>query len=277
MTQRPILARVAGKSRYYAQSLASKIRVYSNYDSFRIHNQLLACSPKLREEELYAIRVRELDGNLVYCRPATTDINVFDDTFFGRYHLPPRDLIGINTILDLGSNIGLTVAHFAAIFPQARILGVELDRENHEVCQRNVEPFRSRCNVIHGAVWTSDGEVGYGGTESWGYSVVENSTRDRLVRSYRMPALLDLLTSSVVDYVKMDIEGAEAKVLEDASDWIDRVRCLKVEIHQPYTVDACILHLQRHGMTCYRDTRHRACVVAWNGLLSNSRLGRPVR
>ena len=201
---------------------------------------------------MHAIRVRELGNNPVYCRPNTTDVKVFDDTFFGRYHVPPAELNRIGTILDLGSNIGLTIAHFAALFPDARILGIELDRDNYDVCRRNIERVQSRCTVIHGAVWTSEAEVGYGGDTNWGYSVVAVPTNERSVRSYRMPTLLNRLSDSVVDYVKMDIEGAEAQVLEDASDWIARVRCLKVEVHQPYTVEQCVQQFERYGMTCQR-------------------------
>jgi len=77
-----------------------------------------------------------------------------------------------------------------------------------------------------------------------------------------MSQLLDMMNVPKVDYVKMDIEGAEADVLEGAGEWLSRIRCLKVEIHSPYTVEHCIETLERHGMCCLRDAVHPACVIA---------------
>ncbi len=36
----------------------------------------------------------------------------------------------------------------------------------------------------------------------------------------------------VVDYVKMDIEGAEQRVLREHTDWTRHVRSIKVEVHE---------------------------------------------
>jgi len=145
------------------RAIRTSARLYSDFASSTVHNRLLTQPDELRAGELYPIRVRILKNRVVYCRPNTTDVQVFDDTFIARYHLPPPELTELRTILDLGSNIGLTIAHMAVVFPEARILGVELDEENYSVCQRNIEPFNPRCSVIHGAVWPSAGEVTYGG------------------------------------------------------------------------------------------------------------------
>jgi FkbM family methyltransferase len=237
-------------------------RLYSDFSSLTIHDRLHTEPGKLQAEKLYPIRVRILKNSIVYCRPNTTDVQVFDDTFIARYHLPPPELTELRTILDLGSNIGLTIAHMAVVFPEARILGVELDEQNYSVCERNIEPFKPRCRVIRGAVWPSAGEVTYGGTECWGFRVTGHSNGDRTAQAYPMSQLLDMMNAPKVDYVKMDIEGAEAEVLEDAGLWLSRIRCLKVEIHSPYTVERCVETLERHGMCCTRDTLHPACIIA---------------
>jgi FkbM family methyltransferase len=267
MERRPLMLRAAGRLFRPVRSAVeaiSKIGVYSDYKSLRVHDQLLAHSSELSAPPLCAIRVRALNNERVYCRPKTTDVSVFDDTFFGRYHLPPRELKSIRTILDLGSNIGLTVAHYAVLFPKSRILGIELDKDNHEVCLRNIEPFRSRCRVIHGGVWIAEGFIGYSGDTNWGFSITEQPTGERTVQTYTMMQLLDSLAEPVVDFVKMDVEGTEAKLLDGAEAWLAHIRCLKVEIHEPYTVEQCLSRLEGQGMSCSRDVRHRACVIAWN-------------
>jgi hypothetical protein len=64
-----------------------------------------------------------------------------------------------------------------------------------------------------------------------------------------------------IDYVKMDIEGAEREVLRSNTEWAERVRCIKVEVHHGYSKDDCIADLQRLGFQAYPDATHFICVV----------------
>ena len=100
---------------------------------------------------LVPLRVKALHGQTIYCRSGLADLGVVYDTFEGRYHLPPAGIGAVRTILDLGANIGLTMAHFAVLYPQARILGVELDAGNFALCRKNIEAFGDRCRVLHAA------------------------------------------------------------------------------------------------------------------------------
>jgi FkbM family methyltransferase len=219
---------------------------------------------------LVPLRIRELGGGTVWCRSGLADLGVVYDTFAGGYHLPPADLGPPRTILDLGSNIGLTIAHFAARFPEARILGVELDEANAALCRRNIAPYGGRCEVLCAAVWHEAGEVVYGGARESGYAVLtgrEGRGAKGVARAVTVDALIERLGVETVDYVKMDIEGAEKEVLRDAGGWPRRVRCLKVEVHPEkastlYTLGMCAADLERHGFRCEVDARHHACILA---------------
>ncbi len=96
------------------------------------------------------LRLRALGGGAVACRPGSSDYCVFYDAFYQGHHAPPADLERVRTILDLGANVGATMLEMAARLPAARILGVELDRANWELCRRNLEPFARRCDVVGG-------------------------------------------------------------------------------------------------------------------------------
>ena len=76
-------------------------------------------------------------GREVHLRPGTTDEQVFHETFVKQFHVPPEE-IRPATVLDLGCNIGLTVAHFEVLWPNAEIIGVDLDSENCVVARRNL-------------------------------------------------------------------------------------------------------------------------------------------
>jgi hypothetical protein len=58
------------------------------------------------------VPVAEL-GTTVTLRPGTSDVRVLDDTFAGRFHLPPPDVEAPELVVDLGANIGTTMAHFS--------------------------------------------------------------------------------------------------------------------------------------------------------------------
>jgi FkbM family methyltransferase len=243
---------------FQTMAMLSDARSRLNYMRLRSHNR----PANGTHPSALALRVEAINGRRVYCRPATTDLCVFNDTFSGRYHLPPADL-QIRTILDIGSNIGLTMAHYASLYPEARILGIEMDQGNAEVCRANIAPYGTRCEVLVGAAWKEDGEVAYGGHTEWGFRITpESCGSSRQVRAFSMPSLIDRLGVARVDFVKMDIEGAELEVLADAWKWSDRVGCLKVEVHPPYTLAACLRDLEAAGARCEVQQNHFGCVLA---------------
>jgi FkbM family methyltransferase len=216
--------------------------------------------------ETIEVRLRPLGGRGVAVRPGTADVDTVWGTFIGRHHLPPpgvADRPG-SRVLDLGCNTGLTMAHLACVLPHARIAGVELDEGNAQLARRNLEPWRDRCAVIHAAVWPEDGEVWYhrwpGATSGY---YVARPERQAEPEGPVVPALsLDSLVGvEPVDYVKMDVEGAEQHLLRENTAWAKLVGCIKVEVHEPYTVVECVEDLTRLGLRAERDRRHPAAVI----------------
>lgn len=207
------------------------------------------------------LRLRPLGGGEVLVRPGTSDLGTVWGTFARRYHLPPPELGVPGTIWDLGANIGLTMAHFAHLFPRARVLGVELDEDNVALARRNTAGWGDRCEVVHAAVWASDGEVRYrgwpGGTSNYQVTGAGEGTPVRAV------SLAGLMREHAgpVDYLKIDVEGAERELLRDGAGWAEQVRCLKVELHGDYEVQECEADLRRLGLEAWPDPDHWACVV----------------
>jgi FkbM family methyltransferase len=188
------------------------------------------------------------------------------DTFFGQFQAPPPEIDNPQCIVDLGANVGYTSAYFAAKYPAARILSVEMDDENVGLARRNLHSFGDRCTVVHAAVWCEDTSLEYAGEEEQGFRVTALlhspvSSRGRvLARSIN--GLLEEHGIDVVDYLKMDIEGAEKMVLGSHLEWTDRVRAMKVELHPPATYETCSRTLEARGFTCRPDGEHDSCLVA---------------
>jgi FkbM family methyltransferase len=216
------------------------------------------------------LRLRPLGGRAVLVRPSTSDVDTVWGTFARAYHRPPNELAGrrLGLIFDLGANIGLTMADLAVRFPEARIVGIELDADNVLLARANLASWRDRCEVVHAAAWTADTKAFYaplpghtaghriGGT---GPAAPEGTVP---VPAVSLDTLLDRhAPGRRVDYLKMDVEGAERALLGEAVEWARRVECINVEVHDPYSVDECERDLRALGFDTRTDPRHWGCVI----------------
>ena len=209
------------------------------------------------------MRVRALGGGVVLCRPGTSDARVLYDTFHGLFHLPAEPLPFDAFVLDLGANVGYTAAQFAVLAPRGRIIAVEMDRGNAELAAANLKRFGARCTVIHAAVWNVNTEVTYEAGEEDEYRVGVSAT-GTTVKAEMVDTILGTLglEKQPIDYVKMDIEGAESTVLPHAGPWLDRTRAISVEVHPPVTVGECAAWLVARGFACRPHPDHWSAVIA---------------
>jgi FkbM family methyltransferase len=198
------------------------------------------------------VLLRDLDGHAINLRPGTTDGEGVVATFVGRFHRPSTGLRSVQVIWDLGANIGLTMADLAVQYPDAQIFGVELDRSNLELAERNVEPWADRCHLLHAAVWPDDGIVSVtSNADADGNRVAVDG--DRTVTALSPGTLLQ--RTGPPDFVKMDIEGAERELLSRPSAWAAMVKCVNVECHGDYTLYECVSDLQRLGFVTHKMPR----------------------
>jgi FkbM family methyltransferase len=186
-----------------------------------------------RPGEPVALRIRELDGRALWMRPQTADGYVIREAFWSRDSLPP-DGFQPKSILDVGANVGATMAFLSARFPEASIAGVEPHPANAEMCRRNTNH-----PVIEAAAWTENGTVTLSG---------EQDTAKLGEGGVEVPAV-PLAELMPVDYLKLDVEGAERELLTRNTGWAGRVRCINVEVHEPYTAAECTRDLQALGYT----------------------------
>ena len=240
-------------------------RLTADWSSFleyrRLENPPLRMSNGSHEVR---VRFREMPDVALRLRPGTEDDSLAKDALFRRHHLPPASLSPneLQTIWDLGANVGLTMAHMATLFPCAHIVGVELDGDNAALCRENIAAWRDRCELVHAGVWTSDGTVEYARDPGRAQSFhVASGQASASAPAISLNTLLERTGAERVDYVKMDIEGAEAQVLTQATEWAQRVRSIKVEIHGSYTVEQCIEDLERLGFGTEAIPTHRGGVV----------------
>lgn len=132
-------------------------------------------------------------------------------------------------IIDGGAHIGLATIAFKRRFPGAEIDAFEPDPTICGMLRRNLHRFGFGDVQVHpAALWTKTGVIPFlaegvvssrvpGGAERADCAVVAERLHDYLDRR--------------VDFLKLDIEGAEVDVLADCAGRLDNVQALFVEYH----------------------------------------------
>ena len=195
-------------------------------------------------------------GLEITVRPGTADVFTIDDTFGAAYHRSPWQLPDAPLILDLGTNVGLTILDYSQQHPGATIVGVELDAENAQLARRNTAHLPN-VTIRQAGVAAREGTVHYGLASANAFTITAGGEHSAPgITMWQLVSPLD----RHVDLVKMDIEGAEAEVLADGTEWSSRVDRMLVETHSPYTREQCVRDLERLGFAARIDNRHPAGV-----------------
>lgn len=183
--------------------------------------------------------VREAGGASMTYRPGTVDEVVLADgyqarRFFPPGFAPPPDAV----IVDVGAHIGMFAVHAARLVPQGRVEALEPDPENLALLCRNaagngLDNVSVHPVAVEGTLGTA---VLYQAHESWAHStcaaVAPADAEAVVVAATTLAAFLAEEGIEAVDFLKMNIEGAEYDVLLGAPDEALRaVRLFHVECH----------------------------------------------
>jgi FkbM family methyltransferase len=132
-------------------------------------------------------------------------------------------------IIDGGANIGLSTLYFKRLYPSSRVVAFEPDKQIFDVLQRNLHTFGINDVEAHClALWSSSEVLNFidEGADA-GRITQEHDANTMHVQAVRLREYLH----ASVDFLKLDIEGAEIEVLLDCADLLFKVRNLFVEYH----------------------------------------------
>ncbi len=139
-------------------------------------------------------------------------------------------------ILDCGSNIGMSIVFFKALYPEAKIIGFEPEEHTFALLQKNISSNGlNKVQVHRAALGMEDSTVDFFVDPEAPDSLLMSTNRARLlkkktsVQQVKLSAFID----REVDFLKLDVEGAEDAVLQDlvSSGAISKIDQMVVEYH----------------------------------------------
>ncbi len=141
--------------------------------------------------------------------------------------------IPVEYVVDVGCNEGVTTEHYAKMFPKAHILGIELDQEVARRAATRVKDY-SNVHIFAQAIGWPEGiataYIDYTSTVSTLTPYQSRGTSAVQVDVKSLDSVLDMFDISRVDFMKIDIEGAEMMLLE-STNWLKVTKAFLVECH----------------------------------------------
>ena len=172
------------------------------------------------------VRSHQLFGKSVYFSSATEFVAGLKEIFIDKVYL--QKLSEHPYIIDCGANIGLSIIYMKKLYPDAEILAFEPDEQNYSLLEKNVKAGGySNVNIRKEAVWTENTMIRFSSNGTTDSRIILHGPNMEEVPAIR---LKDLLIRKV-DFLKIDIEGAEFAVIKDIFDKLDLVQNLFVEYH----------------------------------------------
>jgi FkbM family methyltransferase len=195
----------------------------------------------------------------VHLRLRTSDVSLFweilvDSAYDWEYETP-------QVIVDAGANAGLTSIFYANKYPESRIFAIEPESSNFEMLKKNTASY-SNITAIQAALWNENRELrvfdpgeGLWGFRTGDFMESEEAARGGLVRGITVDKLMKDNCIDFIDLLKVDIEGAEREVFDDASAWIDRVGAIAIELHDRFKAGcsrSVLAAAKDFGLECQR-------------------------
>lgn len=140
-------------------------------------------------------------------------------------------------IIDCGGYIGLSALFFKMYYPESKVLVFEPDAKNFAIAKENVDSWHTLKDItlVNKAIWKDNAGIEFVQTNDMSSTILKNADNHSNTSVVRVETqrLKDLLHTKV-DFLKMDIEGAEYEVLTDAADSLQNVDHFFLEFHGFY-------------------------------------------
>lgn len=185
------------------------------------------------------------------------------DAFIRQHNIVP------NIVFDIGANFGEVSLHFAKEYPEAKVIAVEPSKNNLKILYDNLANQKfsvENIQVVEKAIMDTHSTLKISeefGSENSLVSNQNNKTLDFTNGSYSQIEaipLADLMQSlapdETVDFMKIDIEGAEPLLEQDLMRYAPRIDSILIEFSAKNSQDKYVSLLKT-----LMETRHYICYI----------------
>lgn len=158
-------------------------------------------------------------------------------------------------IVDCGAHIGMSVLYFKSLFPKATVWAFEPDEENAAFLRKNIEINRlNEVSLYQSAIWNRDEVLYFKSSGSQGSQIAINCNQSNLIEVSAV-RLASILEHTKVDFLKIDIEGAEYEVIKDCANSLHNVEHMFLEYHgkvsETYKLNEILQILEKNEFSVY--------------------------
>lgn len=225
------------KSKSYMLGTFSKSLIGGFLFGAAKHLYLLVTSKEYLKLSIYRLRYaftqryREIEIKCCHRQLSVPDaasfLSMYEEIYVNRiYQIPSEPL----RILDLGANIGLSIMWFKQYYPESEIVAYEADANIFRHLQKNVAGLDG-VTIHNEAVWHEDAELSFASEGADG-GHIENAGEidgNDLVQARDIRRVLK--EKGPFNFIKMDIEGAEASVLPACRGLLEKTDFIFCEYH----------------------------------------------
>lgn len=152
-------------------------------------------------------------------------------------------------IIDAGANIGIATLYFKKKYPNAEILAFEPDDTIFDFFHKNTKHL-SNITALKKGLWKEETTLTFFSEGKEAGRIIKDNTEQKNKIEIQTLKLSNFLNRKI-DFLKMDIEGAELEVLEECKHLLHFVDRFFVEYHsyfeQPQHIDRLLTILKDAG------------------------------
>ena len=179
-----------------------------------------------------------------YLKNLKSKISIFVDQIY-QFNCDSKTPI----IIDCGANMGTSVLYFKWLFKEAKVYAFEPDKSIFEVLNHNV--LTNKLNHVHinnKAIWIDNQDMFFNANNAQSGKLIQDESSIK-VECVRLKTFMNDFKH--IDFLKLDIEGAELAVLQDIAGELHRVKHLFIEyhsaIHEPQKLSHLLSILEKEG------------------------------